>query len=488
MKFKSIYILASLLIANAVVKGLYLATNSLGGDEPFSVYHSQLDVGSIISNLFTGNNPPLYELFLHYWINFFGISELSVRFPSLIFSCLTLLFIYKLGKRFFSVNVALLSSVFFIVSNYHILFSHEARVYALLGLLSVMSMYYYLMSIDDVKYKEKKRGYFILLILVNTLLIYAHYFGFFIILVQVSFIIFNKKLRLTHWKHLLIYIGVLILLYLPNSLNLLSRFLDSSSNGTWVEGPNGVTSIYNMLWSFSNAPVVTVLVIILLVFSAVKLILNRNQTEVGIPSKLIMFWFFFIFLFMFSISYVVPVFIDRYLMPASIAFIFVLAISIQYLSYKNNKIAKGVAIVFCLLFIVTVKPNLSNKRNVKETVNKINSLKGKETLVIMCPYSFVLNYSYYYDKEIFKSVDNSLNYKRIDELLREEKIYGINSISQLESYSIDFNKWKHIVFLDAAANFTQPNNNIINTLTVDYNLKSNYEFYEIFKVYEFVAK
>jgi uncharacterized membrane protein len=479
-----------LIVINFIIKGIFISNNSLGGDEPFSVYHAQMDITSIIRLLSQGNNPPLYEILLHFWIKLFGISELSVRFPSLIFSGITILYIYKLGTKFINKQIALYASIIFIFSNYHILFAHEARVYSLLGLLSVVSMYYYMNIIhySTIKTKEENnlkssiRQKLLILIIINTLIIYSHYFGFFILITQFVFVLFNKNIVSKYWKQILICSSIIGLLYLPNILIFLNRFVESSSNGTWVQKPNGIDSIYNLLRQFSNAPVVTVFVILILVSSLVKSIINKKSEVANIYYSLVVFWFVFIFFFMFIISYWVPMFMDRYLMPAAIAFSLVIGISIDYL-IKSPKYKYTIPIIVCLMFILTVKPNLSNNRNVKETIDKIKNIKDAETLVLICPTHFILNFEYYYNKEVFKKYNTDNIYSNINQSINLDNIYSINNIQE-----IDFKKWNKVVFLDAAANFSYPDNNIKQELDKNYVLKNKFYFAEIFNIFTYEKK
>jgi mannosyltransferase len=485
---KHIALLALLLTLNLVIKGIFLSSNSLAGDEPFSVYHAQMDIMSIIHILSEGNNPPLYEIFLHFWIDAFGISELAVRMPSLIFSCLTLLFIYKIGIRYLNDRIAIYSSLLFIFSNYHILFSHESRVYSLLGLLTVMSMYYFMwilnycsndsIRVETSTYKLRKNIGAITIL--NSLIIYSHYFGFFVLLVQFIFFISNRKRIAEYWKHFLICISIIAIVYLPNIHIILSRFLESSTQGTWIKPPNGLDSFYNMLRQLCNAPVVTVCVIALLIFSMVKFIITKKENvENSLHVRLVILWVSFIIVVMFTVSFRIPMFIDRYLMPAAVAFCLVLGIALNYIN-PMRKLPHLFPAIFIILFAASAKPNITNKRNISETVHFIKEIQDTNTLVIICPPELLLNFAYYYDKDIFKNYNTENIYLNIKQSLGSNNIHAVFNIAE-----IDYRKWRHIIYLDADASFSYPDNNIIQSLEKDYQLNKKTHFKEIFNVYEY---
>ncbi|WP_343634582.1 glycosyltransferase family 39 protein [Fluviicola sp.] len=457
-----------------VLKGLFLGSNSLGGDEPFSVYHSRQSLDHLFSVFQSENNPPLHFLVLHYWIRMFGISELSVRMPSLIFSAFTVLFIYRIGLRFFNLRVAVIASILFTFSTYQVLYAHEARAYALMGFLTSVSMYYYLEIIHS---KNSNRWKLCWFFLANTLLIYTHFFGFFILFIQFFFILFQRKLLREYYRFLILFVVVMLIAYSPYIWTVLNRF-SSSAGGTWVAPPSGMNALYEMLRAFSNAPVTAVFTLAGMVAGLIILVVKRKQNPNRLATRLILCWFYIPFLFMFVISFWIPMFLDRYLMFIAVGFPVLVAVSTDFIIQKP-KLRLLIPGFICLLFIVTVKPDKTNKREVRQTVQLVKQLENKETLVLVVPVHFSLNFIYYYDRNLFKLPDMEL----VQRKLSKRNLYCINSLEW-----IDYKAAKRIVLVDAASNFSAPNNNILNTLNAGFNQTNKHHIEEIFDIYEFEAK
>jgi mannosyltransferase len=474
-----------LVAANLIMKGLFLSSNSIAGDEPFSIYIAQMDILSIINQLSTGNNPPLYEILLHFWIKLFGISPWAVRLPSLLFSSATVLFVYLIGKSFLNIRVGIFAAVIFIFSNYHTLFAHEARVYAMTGMLTAMSMYIYLKSITPGKTHKRDWTF---LILINILLIYSHYFGFFVLAIQLIHLITHKKLIKSLWKPFLLVYGAIAVAYLPNINILLGRFMDSSSKGTWIKPPDGIETLYNMLWSFSNTPVVTVIAITILLTALIKLLIRiKHVTDNRNTIRLIILWFAFPFFLMFFISYQIPMFFARYLMFVAVGYCLLLAVSADYIIQKPEWARYLIPSLICILFIATTKPDISNKRNMRDTVDKITELtKNGDALVIITPAFYDLHFIYYYDIEVFKSYNSRDIKANIHKYLHEQNIFPVDYAHQIDTTKTA--ESERIIYLDAGADYSVPGNGILTFFEERYTFLNRYDFYEIFRIYEFRIK
>lgn len=72
-------------------------------------------------------HPPLYYFTLKAWTSVFGFSEISLRFPSIIFSLITIYLVF----RFFGFYPSLLLSL----NPLYLYYSQEARMYSLVTLL-----------------------------------------------------------------------------------------------------------------------------------------------------------------------------------------------------------------------------------------------------------------------------------------------------------------------------------------------------------------
>lgn len=479
----------ALVLANLLIKGIFLSESSLSIDEAFSVYHAQMDIPSIISLLLEGNNPPLYEILLHFWVKLFGLSEFSVRFPSLIFSCITVFYLYKTGSKYFNKRVALYSGIVFIFSNYHIWFSHEARAYALLGMLSIISMYYFMglvhdfiSNAEDVQTSKLKLNLgrnLILLTFINVLMIYTHYFGFFILATQFLFIVLNKRFIKHYWKPTLLSTAVILLLFSPIALVVLNRFMETSSSGTWIKPPNGWYSMYNMLRQFTNAPLTAICVLITMSASFIKLGIKSGKLLKDPFYRIIFIWFFFVFLSMFLVSYWVPVFLDRYLMPAAIAFTLLLGIALDYI-IQTSRYQYAIPAIIVLLLIATVKPNINDEEDFREAVEKVKFLQKPESLVLINPAHYIFTFLYYYDIKLFQDYRTKNTYGHMKKVLNSENIFVINSIRE-----IDFNSWKQMVLLNASSDVSNFKPGVIKSLNKDYELLGEFKFRKNFQVLEF---
>jgi mannosyltransferase len=459
-----------------VLRLLHLTAQDICIDEPFSIYHAQMSLSDIIRFLKPTNNPPLFEILLHFWIKVFGISAFSVRFLPMLFGSLAVIYMYKTGIRFFSFKVGLCAALLYCFSSHSIYYAHDCRTYTLFLLLTVLSFYYFLKLLREDLVKKN----IIIWTSINILLIYSHYFGFIVLFFELLAVLFSQKKVL---KPFLLGSAVIFFFYLPQFLNLMNRFTTSASGGTWLKEPVGLESLYNMFWVFSNMPLVAVACLLVISVTLIRFLVKKRKINPHsrTPDLLIYLSFFVPFFLMFLISFKIPVYNARYLfflLPFYYLTIAVMAFNL----FEGNKM-KWISIAcIVVLFASTVNLNPSKKRESKAVTDFIKKIKKPGDLVIICTHEFLTNFAYYYDQSAFKTT-GELEYEALETKLHSENIYPVRRINEISDALL--NSQQRIIYLDAGADFSNPGNNVLSTLQERFKLNSTKKFEEIFTVYTF---
>ena len=120
------------LVASIATKIYKLGDASLWLDESSTLRFSRLPFSTLWVSAYD-THPPLYYTIISLITNF-GDSEFAVRFPSVVFSVLTVVVIYIATRKIAGSTAALAASVMLSLSFHNLEYSQEARNYALLNL------------------------------------------------------------------------------------------------------------------------------------------------------------------------------------------------------------------------------------------------------------------------------------------------------------------------------------------------------------------
>lgn len=128
-------------------------------------------------------HPPLYYLLMKFWTNIFGYSEISLRFPSIIFSLLSGFLVYKIGSLLTDKKLGLWAAVFFLFNPLIIYYSQEARMYMMVTFF-ITSSFYYFLKIQKSKFTlrfggQNNNSKFIIDIFLMNIFIFLSFFTFY---------------------------------------------------------------------------------------------------------------------------------------------------------------------------------------------------------------------------------------------------------------------------------------------------------------------
>ncbi len=406
-----------ILILGIVSKLFINGITDLSNDEVFSIYHAQMDVLDLFKELSTGNNPPLFETILHFWIKLFGINENVVRIPSIIFSIVSTIFIYYTAKLVSNNNEksGLLASLLFTLSLFISTLQIETRAYSLMIMLVTINSYSFLKNIQT----KSTNIWQLVWILTTVLGWYTHFFTIWIFIVQIIYTLL--KFKSLPIKKLIIGCIFIILLFSPYLGILIQRFSATENQGTWVE-PAKFDSIYFVLWQFCNNPIATILFFLGFCYFTYTAIKQKNANQ-----NFISIWFWIPFLMMFLLSlphkFSIPMFIERYVSFVAPAFFIGIAIFLVQTANelkKKSHYFKYLPLIFGFIMCHGLKNNTNT--NIFKEYSEINrDSMPKKTLIQ--PYYGAFSYLYYNDISNFKNFAPSKIYDHMEKQLAENDIY-----------------------------------------------------------------
>lgn len=135
------HILLTGVVTVGLAARLHEAGYNLDGDELFSVKRaSEHFTEVLLRSLHNRPHPPLYDILLHLWLKAFGVSEVSARSLSVFFSGAFLLTAYALLRRFIAPWLALGVLTLISLSPLFVYFGQQARPYALITFLSTANL------------------------------------------------------------------------------------------------------------------------------------------------------------------------------------------------------------------------------------------------------------------------------------------------------------------------------------------------------------
>jgi mannosyltransferase len=369
-------------------------TQSLWRDEVFSIFVASQPVISFFTKL--SFEPPLYYLLLHFWIKIFGISEIATRSLSFIgFALATIVVIEWSNKIFKKTWLTWGLPLLFFVNPMLIYYAFEVRTYGWYIFFAVLSMYAYL---------EKK---WLLFLIANIGGFYTHtYFIFNFATEILHYLIFNgkqlfnKKIFTNIRNDIMIRSSLICILFMiPWIFQIAKQLTKLKSSWYFPVDFHLIKSVIgNMFVGYEGTPWFlwnyTFLLSILLIFFMILAFVPKKTRPHVIFFLLSVFVPIIIVI---GISFIKPLYVNRYLISVTISEIFLLGYAVS--AIKNpwlNRVLGGVMILICILFN-SWYPQEHPKVPIRDTMREVNFIRTKNDLVYATS-SLVYFETLYYSK------------------------------------------------------------------------------------------
>ncbi|MBI5669040.1 MAG: glycosyltransferase family 39 protein [Chloroflexi bacterium] len=238
--------LALILLLALMLRLVNLGTRSLWYDEAFAVLFSEKGLDAMLAGTLTpvaggaaDIHPLLYYSTLNLWMAVFGQSPAAVRLWSVLLGVATVGVMYLLGRDLFGARTGLVAALITAVAPFHVQYSQETRMYALLGLLLLLATWCFVRGNPSPQPPPRIRrggvGWWLAFGVLAALAMYTQQLAaFYLIALGLVPVLARRRDLLVR---VALGTAVAVILYLPWLVNLPSQFGKVQSY-YWLSPPN----------------------------------------------------------------------------------------------------------------------------------------------------------------------------------------------------------------------------------------------------------
>lgn len=391
----------------AIVRFYDLTAAAIWGDEGSSLLLARYSLDGIWNHAAFDVHPPLYFMLLHGWIELFGDGIFAIRCLSALLGIAVVGAGVWLVDRLATRRAAIIAGVLLALLPTAVRYSQEVRMYSLLGLLLIaasLALVYWIR-------RAQRRRYLVFYVLLMSAALYTHYFAVLAALshwIYLGVIRTQRGYRFRHiqqppWWLANLAIAGLYLPWLPKLLNLMQHMeqLKAAGDVGW-EDPVSLTSLPAMIWSWliqddgANLPLLVFIAmpLALLVLAGVALARDRSVSR---GSVLLALYTGLPLLLVFAVSFITPVFIERYLTAFALGLPMLAALAIDrfYSRFRGLALAVLVSLVGVELIGVNNNATVDSNDQLDHMVSYVNQQFQPGDGIVISDMLWYLSYVYY---------------------------------------------------------------------------------------------
>lgn len=366
-----------LLLAAALIIRLINLNQSLWLDEAINVVYSQkYNFTDFITVYSLGDfHPPLHFALIWVWTRIFGISEIAVRLPSVIFGVLAVWFTYLTGRNLFNKKTGFLAALFLAVNPLHVFYSQEARMYS----LAAFSVTFSFWAFGNLL-KGKKLSFFFYVLSI-VMILYSDYLVYLVLPVQLLYVVWVQRKNFAQ-----VLLGMVLggIFWMPWLLIFPSQIKTGQGAAIQIPGWANVVGGANfkdllLVWvkliigrvSFENK---FIYASVLFFASAVYgFTLFRAVRPLSKEVRLLLLWVIIPVIFAFLISFYIPVLAYFRMIFIIPAISILLGYGIEKFSKRVGNIFLGLILIISLIFLLNyyLLPQFQ-RENWKEAISFAN--------------------------------------------------------------------------------------------------------------------